>query len=192
MTKKQKISLGVVLVLLICSIAAYLYVKNKVEDETEETEETTVYTLTDFNSDDVTALSYTYNGVEYVMEKVDETWEYISEDSFDLDQSQVTTLISGISNITTEVKIENVTDFEQYGLKEPANTVTITIKDEILTLYIGDCNTSTGDYYFRIGDESTVYTVDSVTGTKFNIPISTMALEETDSTEEITEEITQE
>lgn len=171
MTKKQTIKLIIVILVLCVAIAGYVLVKKHSEKkEQEDKKEETIYEVTKFNTDDVTSFMYTFNKKTYSLEKKDDKWIYKEDKSVDIDTDQVKSLLDEVSNVTSKVKIENTDDLSQYGLDKPVNVITINLKDTKLTINIGDCNTSSGDYYLSLGDEKDVYTVSSTVATKFNIP----------------------
>lgn len=171
MTKKQTIKLIIVILVLCVAIAGYVLVKKHSEKkEQEDKKEETIYEVTKFNTDDVTSFTYTFNKKTYSLEKKDDKWIYKEDKSVDIDTDQVESLLDEVSNVTSKVKIENTDDLSQYGLDKPVNVITINLKDTKLTINIGDCNTSSGDYYLSLGDEKDVYTVSSTVATKFNIP----------------------
>lgn len=171
MTKKQTIKLIIVILVLCVAIAGYVLVKKHSEKkEQEDKKEETIYEVTKFNTDDVTSFTYTFNKKTYGLEKKDDKWIYKEDKSVNIDTDQVKSLLDEVSNVTSKVKIENTDDLSQYGLDKPVNVITINLKDTKLTINIGDCNTSSGDYYLSLGDEKDVYTVSSTVATKFNIP----------------------
>ena len=172
MIKKQIISLLVVIALLAGSIVGYLAIKkHNEENETDNEIKDEIYSVLSFNADKATKLTYSYNNVTYVLEKVDSSWVYLEDDTLNIDQTSVTSLINAVSNVTSAVKIDNVTDFEQYGLEKPVNKVVINTSEGNVEFSVGNCNSSTGEYYFRVGQEKTVYMVNSIIGTKFNVEI---------------------
>jgi hypothetical protein len=63
-------------------------------------------------------------------------------------------------------KIDNVTDYDQYGLGETAKTVTIRTEDAEYTVYVGIYNSITAACYFKMEGDSAVYvTTSPITGT---------------------------
>lgn len=171
MTKKQTIKLIIVILVLCVAIAGYVLVKKHSEKkEQEDKKEETIYEVTKFNTDDVKSFTYTFNKKTYSLEKKADKWIYKEDKSVNIDTDQVKSLLDEVSNVTSKVKIENTDDLSQYGLDKPVNVITINLKDTKLTINIGDCNTSSGDYYLSLGDEKDVYTVSSTVATKFNIP----------------------
>lgn len=190
MTKKQTIKLIIVILVLCVAIAGYVLVKKHSEKkEQEDKKEETIYEVTKFNTDDVTSFTYTFNKKTYSLEKKDDKWIYKEDKSVDIDTDQVESLLDEVSNVTSKVKIENTDDLSQYGLDKPANVITINLKDTKLTINIGDCNTSSGDYYLSLGDEKDVYTVSSTVATKFNIPATDLV--KADKTNEPETSVTQ-
>lgn len=176
MGKKNIVKLLVILLILAATIVAYVEVKkyNKENDDSSKDEESVSYTVTNFDVDSVSQLTYTFNKQTYCLVKdKDSNWVNKDDDSMKIDSDKVNDLLSVINNVETSTRIENVEDMSQYGLDNPSNVVNITTKEGEVVLNIGDCNTQTGgDYYLRLGEESTVYTVESTVATRFNIPVS--------------------
>lgn len=182
MTKKQIVKLAIVIIILVAVILSYVKIKkSSSQDSGEDGAATPSYSVLSFNYEDVTKFTYTYNGDSFTLQKGDDgDWSYVDEPDLLIDSDKITALLDSVDEITSEVKIDSVTDFGQYGLEQPANEVTITAGDREIVFYIGNCNVNTGDYYFRIKDEDVVYTVTGTIGTKFNLPATDFEKEETD------------
>ena len=121
-------------------------------------------------SGNVTGISY--NTAEEQLRFVlrEEQWFWEDDSEFPLSQGYAQTMKSLLQNVTaTELVTENCPDFTEYGLEEPQKTITAeTDEGETVTLYLGDQNTHTKDYYMCIGDENALYTVDSTFYDSFN------------------------
>ena len=58
--------------------------------------------------------------------------------------------------------IPDVTDFDQYGLTDSENTISLQWDDDLYVITIGDQNSNAGGlFYVRVNDEDTVYTIES-------------------------------
>ncbi len=128
-------------------------------------------------SGNVTGISY--NTAEEQLRFVlrEEQWFWEDDSEFPLSQGYAQTMTSLLQNVTaTELVTENCPDFTEYGLEKPKKTITAeTDEGETVTLYLGDQNTHTKDYYMRIGDENALYTVDSTFYDSFNHDLYSMA-----------------
>ena len=65
-------------------------------------------------------------------------------------------------------KIDNVTDYDQYGFGESAKTVTIRTEDAEYTVYVGNYNSITAACYFKMEGDTSVYVTTSPIGGSFN------------------------
>ena len=158
--KKQKLHFGILLVVCMLCAAAWFLVRYLDLPESEE-EEAVEVTVTDFNAEDVTALS---TGGEYPLNfvKEDGTWYNAEDRSASIQQSMVENLLTYITHITSETAIEEPDDLSQYGLDEPSMTITATLENGTsVILHIGESNSITGDYYLQVSGDDTVYTVSS-------------------------------
>lgn len=192
--KKQKKQIVVLAVILIILAAAY-FILPKVVKEEEETPES--YVVTAMESDAVTKLSFTNEGNAYEFVKEDNKW-YLEEDrTLSISQETLNNLVEKAGNITSATKIENVTDFNQYGLDSPLHEVQLTANGTEHTIVIGDYNDMTGEYYLCLKGKNTVYTVAGTVVTPFATTLEELVEEEETVTDEgtaeadITEEMTE-
>lgn len=174
MTRGRK--LGVLLAaLIVISAAAYLTLQ--LTAETEETVETTP--LLDVEADDITALSWTYDGetLSFTLGD-DESWAYDGDDSFPLRESRVTSAVDALAELTATKTLEDPADLSEYGLDEPAVTVTATAGEESWTLLISEDTSMDGECYLSI-DDGNVYLVDSSVLDSFSYGLYDMVTLET-------------
>ena len=166
--KKQKIQLIIILVLLLIFAGSYLGLKqyNKVQDKKDSTDTYTALTL---DKSAITGMKITMASGETDLVKKADAWVLSSDEAQKIDQDTVSTMLEDIEKITANNKIDNVSNFDQYGLKTPAIVVTITTSDGKQNIVnIGDYSDSTSRYYCRIGNDTTVYLVSSDLHTAFN------------------------
>ncbi len=182
--KKQKIQMLVLLGVLLLLCGALLGVKKYNQKQAEKPEETDEVVVIDVSTDDIIRFSYDYEGETYSYEKEDDTWYYAPDHSLKLLQYRTGNLMSGVAPLKTEQVIENVTDLEQYGLKEPKQTITYETTTESYILYVGSQNSVTGGYYVCMPSQSTVYMVDASAINKLTVTAEDLI----DTTEDTTEE----
>lgn len=169
--KKQKGQLLIMLLVLVVLGGGYfgLCRYNKIQSEKgAETEEEVLFAV---EKDDISRFSYDYNDTVYTYEKNEEdTWFYTDQPDWNLTQYRLTNITSKLAALTVQNTITGVTDLSQYGLDEPAKTVTFETETESYTFHAGDYNDISGVYYICLaGDDSTVYTVSSSYVTVFNL-----------------------
>lgn len=178
MSKKKKqnkaLIAGVgVLAALVAVEVGLNYANNKAEnaDETEGVNPLSV------SSEDVTEVTVTNKYGTFSLIKSDDAWSNRDDADFPLDEDAWTDKLSGLDDLTVSRTLENTEDLSEYGLDEPAVTLTLTTEDGETTVCIGDQNSSTSDYYIYVGDDSsTVYTVGSTLPKAMNCKLYDLAV----------------
>lgn len=159
--KNQKKQLIAMVISLVFLLAAYLGIDiyNEKQAEKEETEK--IY-LTDFDSQDISAFSYSYNGTQYSYTKTEDEWAYDGDTSIDMDESAIETLLVDVEMLQAADAITEYESLDTYGLDEPSQTISFTFTDEtVFTIKIGDYNDMVGYYYMMIEGNDTLYMGDS-------------------------------
>lgn len=157
--KKQKLQLIIIIVLLVALIAGYFGLRhyNKAEENKEATD---TYTALSLDDTAITDIKVTSAESSYELAKEDSTWVLTSDKTVNIDQDMVTTMLSNVNSITANDKIDDVTDYDQYGLKDADISIVLTNSDgSSKTILIGDYCDSESRYYCRIDDDTTVYLV---------------------------------
>ena len=200
MQKKQVIQFAVLLVFLVAVIGAYFGIKsyNTAQEEREKQEqEDAKIALTAFQPDDITEISYDYNGVTYQYEKSDEEWKYKDDSSLDIDQDAFEDFLKSAGSIQAQTKVTpqestdttkgdtNVSESEnadktdvdkegadkadtEYGFDKPTRTVTVTRENGTSSLIFGMKNEMLGQYYVKTSESSQIYLVEESVYTAFN------------------------
>lgn len=182
--EKQQKQLIAMLVTLIVVVLVFFGISAIPE---EEDEATVVHDITKLVSEDVTKLVYTFEDVHVKLTKSGEEWINEEDASMDLEEEAVLDMITKVAALSSENKIENVEDTEQYGLAEATKHVLISDGDYTYTLVFGDYNDMTYQYYVCLEEDmSTVYTVSSSVVNAFNTPVEDLLVEEETATEEET------
>ncbi len=157
LTRQNKL-LGLVTLFLLL-FCCYLLL-TKVNQEKEETAASVVAFLTD--TDQISAVSFAAAGESFSFREDNGNWVFTEDNAFPLDTSALHTALSSLSEISASRELTKVTDFAAYGLSDPAYEIKLTSAAEgEITLAIGDLNTLTNTYYFRVNDSDSVYLVDS-------------------------------
>ena len=170
---KQKKQLIIMLAVLIVAAAAF-FALSKIPDEEDESTDSESYTLNDFAADEVTGLVITHSG----------EWKCVEYSGTDIDEDSVKSLLERILPVTSENKIENVTDFAQYGLDN--STFKVELKsgeNNGCTIEIGDYNEITSDYYCMVTemDAASVFTLESSFVSALDITIDDITAAEEES-----------
>ena len=183
MKKKRGLLAVVGILLLAVLIGIYFLVKGLNQEETDTEQETTEPTgeeILAMSSEDIKSLRFQLDGREVVWNRKEDQWKLEGEEEFPVDTEKIEPLLSAVSSITADRKLENVENLKDYGLDEPVNCIFITKEDgSEETIYVGNKNPSTGDTYVYLNDEvSTVYTVSKDLAAIFSGDIYAFAVSE--------------
>lgn len=171
----QMVSLGILL--LLC-VSAYIFMKqynNKNEDDSVEEESS--QTILSMDSSSISKLSYTYEGEQLGFVCKDGSWYYKQDEKFPLNTSYIENILTALSSLFAERKLEdNLDNLKEYGLDSPQITVTATDTEENeITLYIGNYNDSTGNYYCYQKDDTIIYMINEELATALKYKLYDMA-----------------
>lgn len=156
MNRSKKLLLLGILLLALCGgtfAASRLTVEPDSQEETVPT--TTIFTL---EESAVTSLRWEYSE-ELTFDREGEDWVYRENDIFPVDGSYLDTILQTLSQVDSYKTIENIENWDTYGLQIPVCTISVTA-GETYDLAIGIETTMGGQRYFSIGDGK-VYLVDS-------------------------------
>lgn len=194
MQKQRKqfvITVVILLVLVLAYIGIHLY-NQKQEEKKEKEEKENEITVTELDTDDVTAFSYQVSGETLSFTKDGDEWVYDQDTSLDLDEDVVNGMIEKAASLTADDSFDDYDSLADYGLDQPSNTITLTTKESTTTLYLGNQNAMTSQYYLMTGDGETVYAVDNTLSTTFSKTEDSLVKEEDTQTEEPEEAVTEE
>lgn len=168
MRKKQYLILVIVLAVIAAALFAVRAAKSHKEKEEEKQKEAETVYAVQFDADEVTAFSYQYEGNTLEFVKTDDIWTCKADETIDLDEDTIQSLLESICSITANSMIENASDISEYGLDVPVQEVALVFADgSAKMLEFGMENQVLGGYYLQVSDDANVYLVDSsyVTGT---------------------------
>lgn len=190
--KRALILAGVLAVLVL----VYVGVQKGVSSQPEAvTEESGSYPLTSHTAEELTGLQWT-NGdgdeqetLHFVKTGEEEQWQVDGDETFPVEQDSVEGLAETLTALKADRKLENVEKPEDYGLLEPAFTLTAGWSDGTETVYSMGDETPFGDgYYLSLsGEDGTVYTVaDALSGDFSGSLLSFAQSEELPAVENVT------
>lgn len=190
--KRALILAGVLAVLVL----VYVGVQKDVSSQPETvTEESGSYPLTSHTAEELTGLQWT-NGdgdeqetLHFVKTGEEEQWQVDGDETFPVEQDSVEGLAETLTALKADRKLENVEKPEDYGLLEPAFTLTAGWSDGTETVYSMGDETPFGDgYYLSLsGEDGTVYTVaDALSGDFSGSLLSFAQSEELPAVENVT------
>ena len=177
------ITVVILLVLVLAYVGIHIY-NQKQEEKKEKEEKENEITVTELDTDDVTAFSYQVSGETLSFTRDGDEWVYDQDTSLDLDEDVVNGMIEKAASLTADDSFDDYDSLADYGLDQPSNTITLTTKESTTTLYLGNQNAMTSQYYLMTGDGETVYAVDNTLSTTFSKTVDSLVKEEDTQTEE--------
>lgn len=171
--KRQKIQILVMLAILLVLGAALLGIRRYGRYRAEQIfgKNPDAVLVVEATKDEMTALSYTYEGEKNSFELLDGTWYIVGDHSRKLAQYRIEGMTRYLSLLEAKKVIENVTDLEQYGLADPWTVIEVSTDSASYTVCVGDRNEMTGDYYVCYPSGNVVYTVTSDLAVRFKRPL---------------------
>lgn len=188
--KRALILAGVLAVLVLVYVGVQKGVSSQPETVTEESGS---YPLTSHTAEELTSLQWTSGDGEEQetlhFVKTDGQWRVEGDEAFPVKQDSVEGLAETLTALKADRKLENVEKPEDYGLLEPAFTLTAGWSDGTETVYSMGDETPFGDgYYLSLsGEDGTVYTVaDALSGDFSGSLLSFAQSEELPAVENVT------
>lgn len=174
-------------------VLVYAGVQKSVSQPETVTEESGTYALTAHTAEELTGLQWTSGDGEEQetlhFVKTDGQWRVEGDEAFPVKQDSVEGLAETLTALKADRKLENVEKPEDYGLLEPAFTLTAGWSDGTETVYSMGDETPFGDgYYLSLsGEDGTVYTVaDALSGDFSGSLLSFAQSEELPAVENVT------
>ena len=125
--------------------------------EKQEQIQTSGEKVLSIDPEDVTALSWTCGETSLAFTRDENgTWSYDEDGAFPVDPEAMEALLAPFAPFSAAFVIEAAEDEGQYGLDDPACTVTITTADQTWEIRMGDTSAVDGQRYLSFGD-GTVY-----------------------------------
>lgn len=186
MQKKQILQLVLLLAAILALTGAFFGIRayNEGQEKKQEQEaEAAKATLTAFQPESVTAVSYDFNGTQYTFEKEGEDWKSKEQPDMVLDQDAFTQFLEQAGAITSDTKVQ-AQEGENYGFDAPVRTVSITTKNGTSTLTFGMKNEMLNQYYIKTSENSQIYLVEESVYTEFDKTPDDFEQEEQTDTEE--------
>ena len=193
MTKKKKrrrMLIAVAVLLLLVVIYIFVSMADFNAEVAETVEETPVLYV---DTDDVASavvensygtFSFSYDG---------ETWTSDDDEEIELDQDALGTLWNRLNPISAVRDLGEITEnLDDYGLEEPAVTITVTYEDgTVVSVYLGN-ETSDDNLYFMTSESDNIYTGDSYLVSAFTFELEDIEEEEEEEEEDTDEEESEE
>lgn len=163
MQKKQIIQFTVLLLFILVLAGAYFGVRSyndRQEEQKKQQEAEAKITITSFQPDSVTAISYDYDGTEYSFTKEEDHWKETEDTGITIDQDAFQQFLQSAGSITSDQEVQPEED-EDYGFDTPSRTVTITTTSGTSSLTFGMKNEMLDQYYIKTSESSKIYLVEA-------------------------------
>lgn len=173
--KRYKKIVVLLLVLAVCSIAAFAALNYEEKQEQIRNSEEVILQIA---PDTAQSLSWEYeddNGdtVSLAFHKTDGVWYYDEDEAFPVDETVVNDLLAVFEEFGVSFVIEEVEDYSQYGLEDPVGTIRLSASDQDYEILLGDFSTMDQERYVSIGDGS-VYLVQDDPMNYYNVTLDDM------------------
>ena len=146
--KRYKRILILLAVLVVC--CAVTFGVSRYQEEQEKIASTDEVVLT-IDPETVTALSWDYGEESFAFHRED-SWLYDDDEAFPVDADTMEELLSTFESFGVAFVIEDVEDYDQYGLEEPTCTIHIDTDDASYEILLGAFSTMDQQRYVSIGD----------------------------------------
>ena len=114
--------------------------------------------LSSFAAGDAEQIRYTYNRETLTLDCDSGSWTLADDPDYHLDASACNTMVTALASLNAKRQL-TAQPGEDYGLADPAVTVTVTAAGETNTFAFGTENPVTGDLYVQKAGDDAVYTV---------------------------------
>jgi hypothetical protein len=148
------------LVVAAAGLGAYIYFVDSERPETEA--KAKVFAV---EADAIEELRVTAKGETSLLRKTDGTWKMVEPIATDVDQNEVSALVSGIANLEENREVEpNATNLAEFGLAEPKADLTFKAAGGATgRVRLGDQTPTAGDMYAVKDDGTRVFLVGTFT-----------------------------
>lgn len=160
MKKQGRLLISFIVLVVLAGVYAYA---KKIPAKTEVNNDTAVIEILKVSKDNIIEINIQSAAIKFTISKEGTQWKVVGN-SIAVDQTLAENLIRSLSVITAErLIVESGADLQQYGLKEPSRTITITLDNGVKqTVELGDKAPGGNSYYLKMRDNSKVYTVSTI------------------------------
>ncbi len=157
-TKQRALAVLLALVLVLGGLLWLVTRSNAKEEAASSAAAEGTIVLSSFAAGDVTSIQYTYNGQTLTLNHDSGSWTLADDPAYHLDASACNTMVTALASLNAKRQL-TAQPGEDYGLADPAVTVTVTAAGGTNTFAFGTQNPVTGDMYVQKAGDAAVYTV---------------------------------
>lgn len=159
METKKRILTGLMLAAVVLGTLLWLVAANnqKTEQAASAAQEGTI-SLSAFSASELEQIRVTYQGQTLTLICTEDEWTLAEDPAYHLDSSACNTMRTALAALNAKRQLEPQSG-EDYGLDEPAVTVSVTAAGQTTTIHFGAENPVTGDLYLQKEGDGSLYTV---------------------------------
>lgn len=157
-TKQRTLAVLLVLVLVLGGLLWFVSRSNAAEEAASSAAAEGSILLSSFAAGDVTSIRYAYGGETLTLNYDSGSWTLADDPDYHLDASACNTMVTALASLNAKRQL-TAQPGEDYGLADPAVTVTVTAAGKTNTFAFGTENPVTGDLYVQKAGDDAVYTV---------------------------------
>lgn len=147
--KRSKKLLTLVAVLVVACIATLIL--TQYEEKQEEIKNSDAVIL-EISADEVETLAWESAEGKLSFHKSEETWIYDEDEAFPVSEEKIESILSHFESFGVSFIIENVEDYDQYGLEDPECTLQLSTAEETYEVKLGNFSKMDEQRYIDIGD----------------------------------------
>ena len=157
-TKKRTLAVLLALVLVLSGLLWLITRSNAAEEAASSAAAEGSIVISSFAAGDVTSIQYAYGGETLSLNYDSGSWTLADDPGYHLDASACNTMVTALASLNAKRQLA-AQPGEDYGLEDPAVTVTVTAAGETNTFAFGSQNPVTGDLYVQKAGDDAIYTV---------------------------------
>ena len=157
-TKQRTLAVLLVLVLVLGGLLWFVSRSNAAEEAASSAAAEGSILLSSFAAGDAEQIRYTYQNETITLNCDSGSWTLADDPDYHLDASACNTMVTALASLNAKRQL-TAQPGEDYGLADPAVTVTVTAAGETNTFAFGTENPVTGDLYVQKAGDDAMYTV---------------------------------
>ena len=148
MRKTTKLAILLAVLAALCLTVFLLSRRQARQEAVRESGET----ILAIDPESVTSLAWTNESGSFAFRREGDGWVYEGDEAFPVDGEKLTALLEPLEELGAAFTIEDARDLGQYGLSDPAGSVTVGTESGTYTLTLGDYSQLDAQRYLSLGD----------------------------------------
>ena len=157
-TKQRSLAVLLAMVLVLGGLLWLITRSNAAEEAASSAAAEGSIVLSSFAAGDAEQIRYTYQNETITLNCDSGSWTLADDPGYHLDASACNTMVTALASLNAKRQLA-AQPGEDYGLADPAVTVTVTAAGETNTFAFGSQNPVTGDLYVQKTGDDAIYTV---------------------------------